>query len=476
MKRLILGPPGTGKTTTLLNVVESYLNHDTPSERIAFLSFTKAATLEAKARVEDRFGKLKVPYFRTLHSLCYELTACRGLMTWRDWKHLGEILGYPVHGGKDNLSVGETIRHVESQARLRMRPLDEVSALLAPEINPYQIKHYAETLALYKEKYAAMDYTDLLEQALKCSPVDVDVMIVDEAQDLTVLQWEVVRRLTPPDAHTYYAGDDDQTIHEWAGASLETFLHIEADERIVLDKSYRLPKAIHKFATDVINKVDNRYTKEWAPRDGEPGSVNVLSMHSLLNLGMGEGEWMVLARNKSSLSNVADLMDRMGYVYSMNGVLCYDETLRMITNWERMRRGEKLDSRQITTIYRKGLGIDKEVMKGRKYGIEDMPTQDVWYDALVMIPHRVSSFVRKALKRGESLNKPRIALSSIHAAKGKECDNVVVLSDVSRASKEEMITNPDSEHRVFYVAATRAKERLFIVTPTQENYYRWHGM
>ena len=41
--KIILGPPGTGKTHNLLNLVEEELAKGTPPDRIAFLAFTKKA-------------------------------------------------------------------------------------------------------------------------------------------------------------------------------------------------------------------------------------------------------------------------------------------------------------------------------------------------------------------------------------------------------------------------------------------------
>ena len=46
----IFGPPGTGKTTTLLNLVDKELDRGTPSSEIAFLAFTRKAAREARER------------------------------------------------------------------------------------------------------------------------------------------------------------------------------------------------------------------------------------------------------------------------------------------------------------------------------------------------------------------------------------------------------------------------------------------
>ena len=72
----IFGPPGTGKTTTLLNMVDKALADGVPSHQIAFLAFTRKAAHEARDRAAERFNlvaKDDLPYFRTLHSLAYRM-------------------------------------------------------------------------------------------------------------------------------------------------------------------------------------------------------------------------------------------------------------------------------------------------------------------------------------------------------------------------------------------------------------------
>ena len=71
---------------------------------------------------------------------------------------------------------------------------------------------------------------------------------------------------------------------------------------------------------------------------------------------------------------------------------------------------------------------------------------------------------------GEQLNKePRIELSTIHAAKGGESQNVVLLTDLTKTTLDGYEKNPDDENRLFYVGATRTKENLHIIEPKQYN-------
>ena len=68
-----------------------------------------------------------------------------------------------------------------------------------------------------------------------------DVVIVDEAQDLSWLQWKMVERVVTNAKRVYIAGDDDQAIYRWAGARPEFLMNMDGT-RTILNKSYRLSR------------------------------------------------------------------------------------------------------------------------------------------------------------------------------------------------------------------------------------------
>jgi ATP-dependent exoDNAse (exonuclease V) beta subunit len=83
------------------------------------------------------------------------------------------------------------------------------------------------------------------------------------------------------------------------------------------------------------------------------------------------------------------------------------------------------------------------------------------------------AFIEKAITNKEDLHgEPRIAISTIHQAKGGEADNVAVLLDLSPSQKKYSMLKPDGLHRQFYVAVTRALERLYLVK-ARNDYYRY---
>ena len=110
---IILGPPGTGKTHNLLNLVEKELSNGTPPDRIGFFAFTKKAANEAKNRAKIKF-KLEdkqLPFFRTLHSLAFlqlGLTTSE-VMSRDNYKEFSDSYGMDLGSVTDGIDAGGVI-------------------------------------------------------------------------------------------------------------------------------------------------------------------------------------------------------------------------------------------------------------------------------------------------------------------------------------------------------------------------------
>ena len=141
----IFGPPGTGKTTTLLNMVDDALGKGVPSTSIAFLAFTRKAAREAKERACARFDldhEKDLPYFRTLHSLAYSMIGSHNsLMQKEDYNELSQKIGY--HLNITSVSDDEDLGTVTSDhpilqlinlARSKKVPLRNLVALVLKEL------------------------------------------------------------------------------------------------------------------------------------------------------------------------------------------------------------------------------------------------------------------------------------------------------------------------------------------------------
>ena len=128
--QVILGPPGTGKTSTLLGLIEDELERGTDPTRIGFFTFTKKALNEGKQRAMEKFdlSQKDLPFFRTLHSLAFRQLGLskESVMDLKDIKELNEILNLRLTGGANTdsghlfgMSHDDRLAFIENLARLR---------------------------------------------------------------------------------------------------------------------------------------------------------------------------------------------------------------------------------------------------------------------------------------------------------------------------------------------------------------------
>ena len=97
--------------------------------------------------------------------------------------------------------------------------------------------------------------------------------------------------------------------------------------------------------------------------------------------------------------------------------------------------------------------------------------ESIWHEAFDRGGRQEREYLISCLRKEEKVTSPRIKLSTIHAAKGGECDNVVLLTDMANSTWKELGKNPENENRTFYVAVTRTKQNLHVVLPrTHKNF------
>ena len=118
----------------------------------------------------------------------------------------------------------------------------------------------------WKYSYGLFDYTDMLETFLnKDLAPKLDIVFIDEAQDLSPIQWEMVKKLEQRSKTCYVAGDDDQAIFRYAGADVDYFVNLKG-ETTFLTQSFRIPFSHHYLSAEVIKRVVGRRKKSFAPK------------------------------------------------------------------------------------------------------------------------------------------------------------------------------------------------------------------
>ncbi len=493
MKTIILGPPGTGKTTTLLNLVDEFIQKGVRPRQIGYLSFTKKAANEAAERAAKKFELNQdddLENFKTLHALAYKRLGMsrEKMMSSSDYKEFGVKCGIPIKTAKYSQEDGtfnsdnEYLTIIETARAKQMNLLDHYDSrknLIDVERNTLYL--ISEELKKYKKQKGKKDFTDLIEEFItqKITP-KFEVLFIDEAQDLSSLQWSMVRKLWKESKKTYIAGDDDQAIFKWAGADVDHFIALkkEVDEIKILDQSYRIPGGpIHELSQRIISKVQNRFTKDYKPRSEE----GILKRYSdVTQVNMSEGQWLVLASANYFLDEVKELCELRGWYYQHKNKNSIDVKLLMaLQNWEQWRKGSLLTHIEIKNIYEylgtnvaTGFKTGKLLHSEDKYSLKDcidkygLLTDKVWYDSFEGLDTFTENYIRNMRANGEKIAaNPRIKMSTIHGAKGGEAHKVLILQDLTNAALETFQNDPDELHRLFYTGTTRTKKELHIVDP-----------
>jgi superfamily I DNA/RNA helicase len=491
LKTIVLGPPGTGKTTTLLNEVDKYLKQTDP-DKIGYFSFTQKAAYEARDRAMSKFNfsEKDLPYFRTLHSLAFRRLGIRKdeVMQRRHYEDLGKkanlVVDYHEYENEHTglFTTKSDILRIIQLAKLRgITPEEQFNKQEHTQlIDIKTLKQFDHDLKQYKKDYNLIDFTDMITEFVKSdrSP-RFDVVFIDEAQDLSRSQWTMARSIWDKTQDTYIAGDDDQAIFRWAGADVDSFI-AQTGKIVQLTQSYRIPQVVHDVASRIVNKIQHRLPKEWRPKTQR----GLLSYYDeFKNINMKHGNWLVLARTRFMLNELEEQLYAQGLYYENKYKTNREQDLyKAVTDWENVRKGVHINYDQLERIasYMSNNHFEKQSLKymdkDANYdmaGLRErawLKTDKVWYEALDQAPSRSIRYIRRMRENGEKLNSsPRITLSTIHGVKGGEQDNVVLLTDLSRNTQINYEKNPDDENRLFYVGATRSKQHLHIVRP-KDNY------
>jgi len=487
MKTIVLGPPGTGKTHTLLEQVEKYLKNTDP-DKIGYFAFTKKAANEAKTRAMDKFNYTEddLPYFRTLHSLAFRKLGINRdqVMQKRHYEDLGRklnlFLDYNEYDEEETgifTTKSDYLRLIHL-AKLRNITLEQQIKLGEhnTEVDYDTLVHLEQKIKEYKKLHNLIDYNDMILDFNKSNKSPkFDVVFIDEAQDLSLMQWNMVKTIWNKAQDTFIAGDDDQAIFRWAGADVDSFI-TQTGKLLNLTQSRRIPRAIHDFTLNIIKRVSKRRYKEWAPRDYQ-GSLNFHD--DIKGLNMSSGEWLILTRTRHMLEDVEEEMKERGWYFENRfKKLPEKDAAEAAAEWEAGRKGQPLNYKQIERIYSymSPNHAEKIKLKGMtKEGFHDistlkkdygLKTDATWHEAFDDLGFRRKNYIRSMRRNGENLkNKPRIQLSTIHSVKGGERNNVVLLTDLTHNTNKSYLKNPDDETRLFYVGATRTKENLHIIRP-----------
>jgi DNA helicase II / ATP-dependent DNA helicase PcrA len=527
----IVGPPGTGKTWTLLDLIDEEIEQGLTPDLFGLVTFTKNAAEEAQTRIGAKFGFKPddIPHVRTIHSACFRLcrlsrdqvvshsalTAWGANFGWHFTIHpeleehgegleLGDwLLGrWDLARNRWLIGAGETLTDDHLRALWREQPpprsfrgdgLQEMHLFIA---------EYED----WKQRGGLIDFCDMLLETLRRGlTLPLISLFIDEAQDLSPLQWAVVEQWSKPCRRVFAGGDEDQAIMAFQGGDAEHFLTWRADRTFVLPQTYRLPRAVHALAEGIVTRNVRRTPKEFLPRD-EEGSV-ARAMWDLFGLGFEEGSWFLLARNRQYLRALTGRLLALGVPYvNRRGMspLKVGPTQRAAVALWQLHRGETISLAGLANLYEhlpsQIVGSDRwgrpalvgravehgakatltRLIQTRQAGKDTVTLREATAHGLTPLaceliagdpfrllkvkPWHQDYLARVARKYGLPglTETPKVTVSTIHGVKGEEADHVFIASSMSGRTAESYRQDPESERRVWYVAATRAKHSLHI--------------
>ena len=459
------GPPGTVKTHRLISRAKSYIRIGTPLHQIGYFAFTKKAADVARKRMPVESDKLD--FFRTLHSFAFQQLDLSKVMVMQpdDYVKIGKKLNIKVkYYDKYNkeeifyLNIESPYFAMIGRAMNRCTTVREEydrNEHNRKEVDWYILKDLDENLKAYKSATGKLDFNDMINRLIDKEDLPkFKTIFIDEAQDLSPLQWKLFDKLKEHADDIYLAGDDDQAIFAWAGADVDRFIQEPGKEK-VLKYSKRISKAVQEQSQLPLEKIRGlRKEKIYYPRDFEGEAMRI---NNLDYINLYEGKYLILTRTIHRLVEMAKELRKRNLYYQIRKEKSFPVRLYNASiNYNSWCRDIELDEKEIKQI-EEFTGIPKKEWN-----------KDVeWFDAFEESKLSDREYIKNMLDNGENLDEDaRIYLSTIHAAKGGEEDNVILCLDLGRTPKKvskKSDSKNDEEHRVWYVGSTRARNNLYML-------------
>ena len=486
ISRKIYGPPGTGKTTKLITYAKTFYKLGTPLDKIGYFAFTTKAANEAINRMLDAYPQLQrkdLKHFRTLHSLAFNRLGMKKSEVVQDehYEDIGRKLGIEVtiySNGQESTGFVDSDSeyfNLINAARIKEITIQEEynTGMYSYELEKNLLHILEAELDNYKTSFKLRDFTDMIAQfnVSELCP-KYDIVFIDEAQDLSPVQWKMVDIIRQNSKYIILAGDDDQAIYGWAGADVKKFQNISTKKDIILPQSYRVPKHVQSIAHKILERIpdERRIRKHWKARE-EEGFVDHIT--SIEDVPLSEGDWLILARTNDRLNKIKPILKDMGIYFQIKGRKSFKATLfRSILNYTRWQKGELLSLSEVKDII-ECTGMDFTPTEEKMYDLADLTYDKTvnWFDVFVG-DYEECLYIRKILSSGEKLSKDaRVQLSTIHSAKGGEATNVLLILDNTKTIREAVdksLEKEDEENRVWYVGVTRTSQNLYIMAAKKE--------
>lgn len=344
---LLLAVPGAGKTTVMVaRIAHMIANCGIAPEEILTITFSKAGAADMKQRYEHLFRPFgwAVPQFSTIHSFCYRVLRSYCRLTDGQLPELLENLSGAEGRSAILRDLYRTINRDFLSEDLEEELLSHLSLIKNSMLTQEEVKELECDIPRLWELYEGynavkrqrnlMDFDDMLGYAytaLRKFPQLLDsyrqkypYLCVDEAQDTSRLQHEIIRLLAAPRNNLFMVGDEDQSIYRFRGAHPQTLLDFPklypGAKILKMEENFRSSKHIVDRAAIFIAQNQNRYEKTMRTAASAGLPIETPQLHDMSEeyqlvakiARETDGSCAVIYRNNFSAIPLVDLLQRQG--------------------------------------------------------------------------------------------------------------------------------------------------------------------
>jgi superfamily I DNA/RNA helicase len=516
------GPPGTGKTWRMMTETRGLIEAGYLPERISLCSFTNDAADEIRMRLSRdlEFDKEQMRYVGTIHAQALKLLGWRdlGMKAVYDKDALerffrAERIRYKPRqrSAKPETTFDEVdMLDDEDEGSYCIAFWDWYRSTNKPNDTDYfeqEIHNFPGGL-LNDEVYASLallerfvpryetwktdeqrwDFSDLLAGALepKARTPEIDVLIVDECQDLSPLLWDVINHWSRGIKTRWLAGDPNQAIYVFQGAEPERFA-TQYGDWVYLDRSYRLEEQAVQYALQILRECTDYAPFPWfgiedgTERELPDDEALLFRTGRLLRDAAAELRRRGVPYRVLRGSRPLETKHAKAVRYALElGEHNFTTTADLLAISDLIsQQGDQRNQWLLWGTHDKLEKLVKQEQRPQMIGIGDLDQYGVTsafatllaeqrpWDAFRKVDAENLHYYREVFRKyGLSgfTDTPRLTLSTIHRTKGREWSKVQVMADWAiRPFRALHGSEWDAEHRVAYVAVTRARARTVIV-------------
>jgi len=517
VQRIVFHLTGEADATSLLDSYSIELPHNSYSMRdIVYLSYTNTAVDELLNRLglvrNYKHGMWGTLHGITLHLLIKHRKLSQQIVSntfmkpggpnWWKRKFASKMgLAYDPTGEKMNLPGNRFFSDYAKYINVYFPQYQDLGRVLDKLATDSEHGYYANDWIKFKISNKIIDFEDILLFGYRVELFpEGAVLVSDEFQDYSPLQWAIFKDWMVDRDHVVVAGDDDQVLFSFQGATPKFMLYeFPADATVVLKKSHRLPAKVLAYSKLFMETyVKHRYPKKFEPR-GEVGNVIRFSqpITSIPNYAFAlatKGKTvLILARTNKQVSEIEEM-------FMFRGVPFYRFKSKKVTIWEDfvdrimlfvdlLKAGKPVPLNE-AKFYLKftalpepkipevaNLLANPEQRTVDVYTIGKDPVKYIQFSKVkdYFGSERMARMALRALRAALATKSYRtmgkIYIDTIHSAKGREGDVVFLIDSISNKIYDEIYEDPEAfeaEMRVWYVGMTRARHTLVIVPGKQE--------